>query len=97
MARKHNRFEHRFGQATVFACDICGRRTRMSGQDSTRLCLECFELAGLENVIFDAEDEDKAKARASVAVDRDYWFAKAVKLGSDPEKLKSQFRTLFPD
>lgn len=39
----------------VFACNVCGRKTRETGVQSVgnKICPQCYELAGLENEISD--------------------------------------------
>lgn len=51
MAR--NRFETGTG---CYACNACGRKTRSTGNgdnENVRLCVQCWELAGIENEISD--------------------------------------------
>lgn len=85
--RKNNRFQR--GHRPVFACATCGRSTRLAGQGNDELCAECWELAGLQNQVFDGDEI------AQVAADRDFYFNKAVKLGSDPNRIKTQFPELW--
>jgi hypothetical protein len=87
MKNTNNRFQRY--QRPVFICDSCGRSTRLAGQGNDSLCLECWELAGLQNVILDGGEI------AEIALDRDHWFAKAVRLGSDPVRIKAQFPELW--
>lgn len=50
---KGSRFEKGSG---CFTCRVCGRRTRATGQGDNEhvyLCVECFEIAGLENELQD--------------------------------------------
>jgi hypothetical protein len=48
-----NTFTKRDG--SVYACDCCGRQTRHTGAQSvgSKLCAQCYELAGIENEISD--------------------------------------------
>lgn len=41
--------------SSVFACDVCGRKTRDTGAQSLgqKICPQCYELAGIENEISD--------------------------------------------
>ncbi len=50
-----NRFRRGSG---CYTCDSCKRKTRATGgdNDSLRLCIECYEIAGLENSISDHGD-----------------------------------------
>lgn len=48
-----NRFARGSG---MYACRCCGRNTRSTGRgdnEHARLCVECFELAGYENLLTD--------------------------------------------
>ena len=43
----------------VYKCRLCQRLTRQTGQgdnDHIGLCAECYELAGLENVVMDGDE-----------------------------------------
>lgn len=43
----------------VYECRCCGRRTRDShGEGDITLCAQCYELAGLENMMNDGYDAD---------------------------------------
>lgn len=48
-----NTFTRRDG--STFTCDCCGRTTRHTGVQSagSKLCPQCFELAGIDNEISD--------------------------------------------
>jgi hypothetical protein len=40
-----------------FTCDVCGRKTRMTTQAiCSKLCGDCYELAGIYNVFQDGGD-----------------------------------------
>lgn len=54
-----NRFQ-KFGRG-VFTCHCCKRQTRETTGDHGQLdlCEDCFELAGIENSISDADDAAK--------------------------------------
>jgi hypothetical protein len=47
------RRKDRFDRRGTFKCMTCERVTRNSGQDVDHLCFECFELAGLDNMVND--------------------------------------------
>src|SRR5262245_22634638 len=44
-----------FGRGGSFKCDVCGRGTRHTGTQSmgSKLCPQCYDLAGIENEISD--------------------------------------------
>lgn len=51
--RVRNRFERGSG---CYTCRSCGRKTRSTGRGDNeliQLCEECYELAGIENMISD--------------------------------------------
>jgi hypothetical protein len=85
----HGKHFQRGGRG-VYKCSICERSTREAGQGNDRLCPECWELAGLENSVSDNGWEDW------IAAERDALVNKAVKQGSNIEKLVANFSTLFP-
>lgn len=65
-----NRFTRLAG--STYACETCGRRTRHTGVQSlgSRLCPQCFELAGIENELADgyaALDDRRAQIDTLVA------------------------------
>jgi hypothetical protein len=61
---RNDRFNR--GQS-VYTCDTCGRKTRYTGAQSvgSRLCSQCYELAGVENEISDGH-RTAADARAQI-------------------------------
>ena len=57
MKRVTNRFERGSG---LFTCRVCSRKTRSTGRgdnENCRLCVECFELAGIENSFMDGHGD----------------------------------------
>jgi hypothetical protein len=56
MNRPRNRFERGSG---MYECRCCTRKTRSTGNgdnENVRLCVDCFDLAGYENMVSDGED-----------------------------------------
>lgn len=78
---KNNRF--RRGEST-FKCHICRRGTRYTGVQSvgSSLCPECYELAGLENMVQDGED------LGTVVAERDSLLREIAKKGGDVDMVK---------
>jgi hypothetical protein len=86
--QNHNRFQRGSG---VFACDICGRRTRNTGQPhDSRLCEECYELAGWENCLSDEGPETFLSYRKTVEGYLDDCLAK----GGDALQLRKEFKPI---
>jgi len=85
-----NRYFRRGGRG-VFKCAICERGTREAGQGNDRLCPECYELAGLENMIFDGHSTAAELANDSAAL-----LKRIIKRGGNAEKVRKDFATLFP-
>jgi hypothetical protein len=57
---------NRFGMGGCFACEVCGRKTRDTGEQAfgSKLCPQCWEVAGIENEWQDSLiDEHEAKER----------------------------------
>jgi hypothetical protein len=77
----------------VFKCDGCGRMTRHTGVQSTgsQSCPQCYELAGLQNSLWDGEPIK------SLAEERDRLLDAAVKAGGSAEQIKADFSDLFAD
>ena len=47
-----------FGHGGTYACRVCKRKTRATGRgdnDNVELCVECFELAEIENAFSDGQ------------------------------------------
>lgn len=56
----------KFGRGTgVYACAACTRKTRQTGgdNDSLKLCVECYEMAGLENEMSDNGETPETLAK----------------------------------
>lgn len=91
MARKFNHFQR--GGKPTFECDVCGRRTRDTGQGVDHLCMDCYELAGMDNHCNDAGETPEQAGYAAEAAAR---LANIAKLGGDVEKVKACNGYLFP-
>jgi hypothetical protein len=90
--KKHNRFE-RTGKGTVFACETCGRNTRMAGQGNDTLCPECWELAGIDNHV---NDNGSEALTAGVVAERDALLRKAVARGGNEDAIRASNAYLWP-
>jgi hypothetical protein len=88
------RYFERSGRG-VFACDVCGRNTRNTGQGD-QICAECFEIAGLDNMVNDNAYKPGSEEYAGALKECEALLAKAVKLGGDAEKIKDQNGYIWP-
>ena len=56
----------------VYTCRSCGRKTRATGRgdnENVRLCVECYELAGIENAFLDGEGNAELVRLARTCLD----------------------------
>jgi hypothetical protein len=84
----HNRFKR--GRST-YPCSICKRMTRDTGSGvDLDMCPECYELAGLDNMV-----NDNGTPEAEWIGWRDALLVKAVKRGSDAERIRRCFTFLW--
>ena len=81
------------GGRGVYKCVICDRSTRVTTQCDDHLCPECWDLAGLENTVFDNGAE--LAREWGTDKERDALLAKAVKRGANGDKIKKNFPELF--
>ena len=90
MAKKRHHFKPTFGGGSpVFKCQVCERNTRDSGQGIDHLCAQCFEIAGIDNMVNDYGYKPGMPAYDDVRKQCDALLAAAVKLGSDGDKIKA--------
>lgn len=69
--KKNSRFERGTG---CYACRVCTRKTRSTGRgdnEMVQLCVECYEVAGIENQIadksfYDGQTEESCRAEIEV-------------------------------
>jgi len=80
--RKHNRFG--MGRPT-FKCVTCHRMTRDTGQGVDHLCMECFEISGLDNQVNDSGKPCPPETLAECEL----YLAKIAKLGGNVERVKN--------
>ena len=72
------RIANRFGTGGCYECRCCGRKTRDTGRgdnENCQLCVECFELSGVENSISDNGES------AELLAELEYWKAQVVAKG----------------
>jgi len=46
----------RFGNGGCYVCNVCGKKTRSTGRGDNEfvgLCADCYDIAGLENMVSD--------------------------------------------
>lgn len=81
--RKANRFEKGTG---CYKCNVCSRLTRSTGRgdnERANFCVECYEVAGIENQLSDhgyTSPEEKAALEAEIAALNAACIAKGGKL-----------------
>ena len=72
----------------VFHCGVCGRACRDAGQSiSSECCVQCYELAGIDNMVNDSGLPIDAQALAFA----ERVLAKIIEKGGDGEKAKAEF------
>lgn len=73
----------------VYTCATCGRRTREVSVEGSDDCEDCFDLAGLQNSVWDGcfTEHD--------VPERDRILARIVDRGGDGARVKAAFRDLF--
>lgn len=60
--KKHSGFERGSG---CYACRVCGKKTRSTGRgdnENVRLCVSCWDAAGLDNEHSDGYHDDTPNA-----------------------------------
>jgi hypothetical protein len=88
---KKNRF--RRGGGGVYKCEICERSTRQVDQGGdSRLCQECWDLAGLENMV---SDNGRETITESFRENRDYLLHRAIKRGGVEKNIREEFKSIF--
>jgi hypothetical protein len=78
----------------VFRCEVCDRSTRRvdQGHDS-RLCPQCWDLAGLDNTVNDNGPTEPSLGDWTTY--RDALLADAVAKGGNAEQIKKEFTYLW--
>jgi len=84
----HNRFKHGSG---VYQCAVCQRRTRATVEscDDVGYCGPCYDLAGLQNSMWDDGQEDW------IVKARDGLLAKIIRGKGNEQAVRSHFSALF--
>lgn len=84
--KRRNGFSRQFG--AVYVCETCSRKTRHNGSQSmgSKLCAQCFELAGLSNEISDGH---QTKAELHPQIDR--LLAEIRSKGGNPDESFPEF------
>ena len=82
-----------FGRGkSTFICEVCGHRTRETGQDDDCYCGPCYELLSLQNTLWDDGVEGFKTWGVKV---RDDIVAKITKRGGVVAKVKAYMTDLF--
>ncbi len=82
-----------FGGATVFNCECCERKTRITTQDDDRYCAECYDLLGIQNSLWD-EGKDYF-VQNGLRDARDNLVSKLSRTKADIDKVKAYMKDLF--
>ena len=69
----------------IFKCRVCQRNTRNPDDGGTELCAQCFELAGLDNMI----NDNGLDLTSDIMAERDALFNEAVSKGGNGDRIKS--------
>lgn len=83
----HRHFRN-VGHGSVYTCQVCGRRTRYNGGEAGN-CLECYEIAGLDNMVNDNGYKPGSKEHQDALDECNRLLEKAVKLGGNGERIKA--------
>jgi hypothetical protein len=73
---------------TTFQCQVCERMTRDTGQGVDHLCEQCFDIAGLDNMVNDNGYKPGEPSFDSARRECDALLERAVKLGSNGDLIK---------
>lgn len=92
---KRNRFRN-VGYGSTYLCGCCGRRTRYNGGEAGN-CLECYEIAGLDNMVNDNSYEPGSKEYEAAKAECEMLYAKAVKLGGNGGEIKKWNGYIWPE
>lgn len=83
---KNNRFRN-VGFGPTYNCFCCGRRTRYTGGEGGN-CLECYEIAGLDNSVNDNGYKPGTTDYAGARKEADRLLAVVAKRGGNAERVK---------
>lgn len=84
---RNNRHFRNVGYGSTYKCGVCGRRTRYTGGEAGN-CLECYEIAGYDNMVNDNGYEPGTKDYDDARTECDRLLAAAVKKGGDEKAIK---------
>lgn len=79
--------------SSTYNCGICGRLTRQSHQGDNHLCMQCYDIAGIDNQI---NDDGRAPTMAE-RQELDQLLAQIVAKGGDGEAVRDNNGYAFPD
>lgn len=89
--QRNSRFRRDSG---VYKCATCGRMTRQTGVQSigSESCPQCYELAGLDNLLNDCPEEGVAANYREA----ERLLAEIVAKGGNAERVRAQHEYAFP-
>lgn len=80
-------------KCSVFNCDICGCRTRMTTQNDDRFCGQCYNLLSMQNSLWD--DGAENFVRDGFIAQRDRLAAEIAKLSGSATAVVAYMPDLF--
>lgn len=81
-------FTRGMGRST-FNCISCGRRTRDTDQGGTDCCMQCYEIAGIDNEINDCGYKPGSPEHSKRLAECEGLLKDIAKKGGDVEKVKA--------
>lgn len=88
-----NRSHFRRFERPTFKCRVCERNTRNPDHCGTELCAQCYELAGMDNMV----NDNAMELTPEIIAERDQLFNEAVKKGGNGDRIKNCNDFLWPN
>ncbi len=89
MTRRRNRFTR---SEPLFNCNVCERKTRNPDHSGTYLCVECYDIAGLDNHV----NDNGYELTPEIIAERDALFNDAISKGGNADAIKKCNTFLWP-
>jgi hypothetical protein len=85
----NRRYFRNLGNGAVFPCAVCGRKTRETDTGGTGICMECYEIAGYDNMVNDNRYGPETKEYKDARAECERMLAAVVTKGGDAAKVKA--------